>query len=337
MNLVAALNSVVGELADIPAVPGFWPDNDVVRNDMLDYGYEVEHFDAHLGRMLTLLEDRDLLDDTLIVVTSDNGMPFPRIKGQEYALSNHLPLAVMWGNGIARPGRVVDDFVNFIDFAPTFLDVAGVDPEAAGMQPVTGSSLVSIFDSDQSGIVEPERNHVLIGKERHDVGRPHDWGYAIRGIVQDGYLYLRNFEPSRWPAGNPETGYLNCDGSPTKTEILNLRRSGVDTSLWQNSFGYRPAEELYHIATDEECLHNLAERSEHAMRRDALREQMLSELRVQGDPRALGRGELFDEYPVATTPIANYYERFSGGERVQAGWVNDSDYETETIDSEQAP
>jgi arylsulfatase A-like enzyme len=322
--------------SDVPAVPEFWPDNEVVRSDMLDYGYEVEYFDTHLGRMLALLEERDLLADTLVVVTSDNGMPFPRIKGQEYALSNHLPLAVMWPHGIAAPGRVVDDFVNFIDFAPTFLEVAGVDPEAAGMQPMTGRSLIPIFESDRSGIVEPQRDHVLIGKERHDVGRPHDWGYPIRGIVRDGFLYLRNFETTRWPAGNPETGYLNCDGSPTKSEVLDLRRNGADPSFWAEAFGFRPADELYHITGDEQCLHNLADDPDFADRRDALREAMLSELREQGDPRALGRGEIFDEYPVAS-PTANYYERFTSGERVPAGWVNRSDYETEPIESPPAP
>ena len=66
---------------------------------------------------------------------------------------------------------------------------------------------------------------MLIGKERHDIGRPHDWGYPIRGIVTAAHLYLKNHEPTRWPAGNPETGYLDTDGSPTKTEILTANRA----------------------------------------------------------------------------------------------------------------
>ena len=143
-------------------------------------------------------------------------MPFPRIKGQEYEYSNHLPLAIMWKNGIKNPGRVVNDFVSFIDFAPTFLQIADISQEESGMQPITGTSLFDIFTSEAAGQVNPQRDHVLLGKERHDVGRPHDWGYPIRGIVKDDFLYIRNFEPARWPAGNPETGYPNTDGSPTK-------------------------------------------------------------------------------------------------------------------------
>ena len=76
-------------------MPEYWPDNDVVRTDMLDYAFEIEYFDKHLRRMLKLLEDRGELDNTLVVVTADNGMPFPRVKGQEYEHSNHLPLAIM--------------------------------------------------------------------------------------------------------------------------------------------------------------------------------------------------------------------------------------------------
>src|SRR5699024_4085168 len=147
-------------------------------------------------------------------------MPFPTIKGQEYAYSNHEPLAIMWKNGIKNPGRIVNDFVSFIDFAPTFLELAGLNAESVGMRPITGKSLTDILYSPKSGTVNPDRDFVLIGKERHDVGRPHDWGYPIRGIVTKDYLYLHNFKTNRWPAGNPETGYLNVDGSPTKTNIL---------------------------------------------------------------------------------------------------------------------
>ena len=46
------------KLSDIDRVPAYWPDNETVRNDMLDYAFEVEHFDRHLGRMLAELERR---------------------------------------------------------------------------------------------------------------------------------------------------------------------------------------------------------------------------------------------------------------------------------------
>ena len=320
------------KLSDIDRVPEFWPDNEVIRNDMLDYAFEIEHFDDHLVRMLEELESRGELDDTLVVVTADNGMPFPRVKGQEYELSNHLPLAIMWGAGIKNPGRVIDDYVSFIDFAPTFVEVAGLDWDETGMQASPGRSLTDIFASEKSGWVNPERDHVLIGKERHDIGRPNDEGYPIRGIVKGGMLYLKNYETSRWPACNPETGYLNCDGSPTKTQILEMRRDGTNEVFWKLSFGKRPAEEMFDVGSDAECLHNLAEEAGYQKLKGELSEQLTRELKEQQDPRVLGQGQVFDEYKYAWPQTRNFYERFMKGEKFRAGWVNNSDFEKEPLD-----
>ncbi len=315
-------------LDQVDRVPAHWPDNETVRADLLDYAFEIEHFDGHLGRMLDLLEGRGLLANTLVVVTADNGMPFPHVKGQGYEYSNHLPLAAMWKEGVRNPGRRVDDFVSFIDLAPTFLEVAGVGGEQTPMAAITGRSLVKIFASGRSGRCIVERDHVLIGKERHDVGRPNDAGYPIRGIVKDGFLYLHNFEPERWPAGNPETGYLNCDGSPTKTECLKARQSPETQRYWAWSFGKRPSEELYDIGKDPECVENLAERPELRGRKEALRDQLFRELREQGDPRVLGHGRVFDEYPYADVKTQHFYERYMAGalDERSAGWVNPSDF-----------
>ncbi|MEQ8788791.1 MAG: sulfatase [Pirellulaceae bacterium] len=314
-------------LADIDTVPDFWPDNETIRNDMLDYAFEIEHFDNHLGRMLKTLEERGELENTLIVVTADNGMPFPRIKGQEYEMSNHLPLAVMWPAGIQAPGRVIDDYISFIDFAPTFLELAGLDWEQTGMAPATGRSLTNLFVSTKSGRIDLTRDHVLIGKERHDIGRPHDQGYPVRGIVKDGMLYLQNFETSRWPAGNPETGYLNCDGSPTKTVVLEARGDASQSQFWKWCFGKRPAEEMFAVKTDRYCMTNLAERVDHDAVRTALRDQMLRELKQQEDPRMFGKGEVFDNYPYADAGGRGFYERYMNGEKMRAGWVNPGDFQ----------
>jgi N-sulfoglucosamine sulfohydrolase len=238
----------------------------------------------------------------------------------------------MWKNGIKNPGRVIDDFINFIDFAPTYFELAALDPSEVGMQPITGKSLTDILFSEKSGIITQDRDHVLIGKERHDIGRPNDWGYPIRGIVKDGFLFIQNFEPGRWPAGNPETGYLNCDGSPTKTVLLN-RRTNPDTyEYWKWSFGKRPSEELYKISEDPECMQNLAESSEYSSIKSNLKSQLEEELRAQKDPRMLGNGQIFDEYVYADEKTRNFYERYMAGEEMNTGWVNPTDFEKEPLD-----
>ncbi|MDX1617579.1 MAG: sulfatase [Balneolaceae bacterium] len=315
----------------IESVPAFLPDTDTVRTDLLDYAFEIEYFDRHLGVMLEILERRGELDNTLVLVTSDNGMPFPRAKGQAYEFSNHMPMAVMWSGRILQAGRKIEDFVSFIDIAPTFLQAAGIEPARSGMQPITGESLVGLFNSADA--LSTTRDRVLIGKERHDIGRPHDRGYPVRGIVTDEYLYLVNFKPDRWPAGNPETGYLNTDGSPTKTWILDHRDDPADHRYWRWSFGKRPEEELYNRREDPGCIENLlgdgGTPADQEIGRK-LRNRLFDELRQQGDPRVLGNGEVFDNYPYANEQHRNFYRRYMSGElgASDAGWVNPSDFDT---------
>ena len=248
-------------------------------------------------------------------MTADNGMPFPRAKGQAYEYSNHLPLAIMWGKGIKNPGRKIFDFISFIDFAPTLLEVAGVSQAESGMKKMEGRSITDIFRSGRKGYVSKERNHVLIGRERNDVGRPDDAGYPVRGIIEDGYLFLSNYNSERWPAGNPETGYLDCDGSPTKTFILNMRRAGISSDYWKTNFGKRSDEELYDLGKDPECLNNLAGNAAYNTLKRKLHDQLYVELLEQDDPRAYGKGEIFDKYPYADDNVRNFYARFIKGEK----------------------
>ncbi|PWJ57970.1 arylsulfatase A-like enzyme [Dyadobacter jejuensis] len=316
------------KLSDIDRVPAFWPDNEVVRNDMLDYAFEVEYFDQNLGKILDILEKKGELDNTIIIVTSDNGMPFPRIKGHVYEYDNHLPLAVMWKEGIAHPKRKIEDFISFIDLAPTILEAAGVKRDKQIMNDIQGESFLSILKSDKQGIVEPKRDHVLIGKERTDVGRPHDQGYPVRGIIKDHFIYTKNYEPSRWPAGNPETGYLDTDGSPTKTEILNGRRNGTDVRRWEISFGKKGPEELYRFDQDFDNMNNLANDPKYADIKQRLVQQMEKELKEQKDPRMEGKGAIFDSYPYSEAKTRNFYDRMMKGEKMEAKWVNPTDVET---------
>ncbi len=313
---------------ELDRVLSFWPDNPTVRTDMLDYAYEIEHFDYHLVKILEHLEAIGELDNTIIVVTSDNGMPFPRVKGQKYEHSNHMPLAIMWKDGIQNPGRVVDDYVSSIDFAPTFLAAAGLNLEDE-MEPSPGMDLADIFTSSKDGRVNPSRDHVLIGKERHDIGREDDTGYPVRGIVKDGYLYLSNYKTGRWPAGSPFTGYLNTDGSPTKTEVLNTRWDSRPGKYFELNFGKRPHEELYYLKTDMDCVNNLAEHPQYRQIKERLKAQMLKELFDQDDPRVMGNGTIFDEYEYADDVWRDFYNKKKAGDRRVPGWINASDFDRE--------
>jgi N-sulfoglucosamine sulfohydrolase len=317
------------KLSDIEEVPVFFPDNEIVRTDILDYALEIEYFDSHVGKILDFLDSKGELDNTLVIVTSDNGMPFPRAKSDEYDYSNHLPLAIMWGKNIKDPGRVIEEYVSFIDIAPTFLEAAGIKWEQSGMQETPGVSLLPSFQ----GETNISKDFVLIGKERHDVGRPNDFGYPIRGIVTNGWLYLRNYWPDLWPAGNPECGYPTVDGSPTKTEILKSRHKPETRFYWDWSFGKRPAEELYYLVDDPYCIKNLSYEDKYNALKDSLKDKMEENLIKQNDPRMFGKGYIFHTYFYTWDPYRNLYEGMVvDKEKIVPIWLNAFDIEPDFIE-----
>jgi arylsulfatase A-like enzyme len=287
-------------------VPAYLPDNDVTRGDLLDYSIEVEYGDQQVGRALAALEAAGELENTIVVVTSDHGMPFPRVKGQIYEDGFHIPLAIRWGRGI-KAGRVVDDFINVRDFAPTWLELAG----APIHEQMTGHSLAAILRSEKSGFVE-NRQEMFVGKERHDLGRPHDWGYPVRAIRTTDFFYSHNYNPERWPACNPETGFGNCDDGPTKSWIVAEHGKFFDLA-----FNFRPEEELYNVALDPECLKNLANDPQYAPTKKELRARLDAELVQEKDPRALGQAAIFDTYKYiggSNKGYDAYLERLARGE-----------------------
>ncbi|MDZ4852589.1 MAG: sulfatase [Pirellulaceae bacterium] len=279
--------------SDIDHVPAFWPDNDLVRRDMLDYAIEVEAFDDEVGSILKTLDASGLAKDTLVIVTSDHGMPFPRVKGHTIDPAHHIPFVACWPNGIKNPGRRVSEFISFIDLAPTFLELAQVDGVAAGMSSITGRSFTDLLRGEST----KDRSSVIVGRERNDVlcrpGTPAGLGYPVRAIREGNLFYVHNFEPDRWPCGNPEIGFKDTDDSPTKQLI---EKSGTQDRYWQFAFGKRPAEELYDLVKDPDCVTNLMSDAALKLKAGQMREKLFAELKKQNDPRIAGHGDVFDNY-----------------------------------------
>jgi arylsulfatase A-like enzyme len=276
----------LGKKLEDVKVPAYLPDNRFVRSDLLDYAVEVEWADKQVGRALKLLEDSGELDQTLVIVTSDQGMPFPYVKGQIHEDAFRLPLAMRWPV-VIKPGRVVEDFVNVRDLAPTYLELAGLKPHPQ----MTGKSLVNLLRSKKSGWIE-NRAVMLVGKERHDLGRPHDQGYPVRALRTKEFLYVHNFHPERWPVGNPEANFPNCDDGPTK-EVVKL----LGGYYYELCFGKRLPDELYNIQRDPECVNNLANDLFYEQTLAKLRSDMMRLIKREQDPRALGTAEVIESYP----------------------------------------
>ncbi|MFG0332915.1 MAG: sulfatase [Maioricimonas sp. JB049] len=288
---------------DAIRLPACFPDSETVRSDVADYYFEVERFDRLVGDAVKALEEIGELENTLILMTGDHGMPFPRCKSNVYDSGTRVPLAACWPQRVPG-GRVVTDFVSLTDLAPTFFEMAGVEIPAD----VTGRSLLSVLTSGKSGRVDESRDHILVGKERHVPSQeaPDMGGYPFRAIRTDQYLYVRNFEPDRWPNGTPDheqaaipgTWYGDTDNGPTKTYMIENRdRDKNHRRLYELSFGKRPAVELYDLSSDPDQLDNVAGQPDYAQAQQRLAEQLTSELRATGDPRIIGGGEAFDEFP----------------------------------------
>jgi len=279
------------------SVPGFFPDEDTIRQDILDYYAEIEWFDTHLDSMIQILDDAGELENTIIICTSDNGMPFPAAKSNLYEYGTHMPLAIRWGNRL-RPGETIKDLVSLTDLAPTLLSAAGCDiPEA-----VTGHNLLPLMEGKND---QPFRSFVLTGKERHAWVRGNGGGYPSRAIRTPGYLLIYNFEPDRWPAGDPQyvagenlnLNYGDIDNSPSKQLMYDHRNDPANLVTFAHSFMKHPQVELFDINIDPYNLLNLAEKNEYKALADSLQAILFQELERTGDPRMSGSGDIFDLYP----------------------------------------
>ena len=107
-------------------VPPYLVDGEDTRRDLADYYDEITRMDGHIGRMISVLERKHLMENTVIVFLSDNGMPFPRCKGSLYDSGIQTPLVFMW-NGVIPENKVHSNgLVSTVDLAATLLDFAAV-------------------------------------------------------------------------------------------------------------------------------------------------------------------------------------------------------------------
>lgn len=273
-------------------LPDCLPDNETTRRDFADYLHRIERYDADCARILSLLEKSGELENTIVVMSGDNGMPFPRCKATLYDTGTHVPLAIRWGRTIKR-GRTVTDFVSLTDLAPTFLEAAGLTPP----EQMTGHSLLALLHSNRSGQVEASRTYVLTGMERHVFAQP------ARAIRTAEFLYIRNFDLKNWPRIETSEPYpridydkgewlaaarafpLNIEPSPTLEYLLDHRDARAITPFFTRATGPRPQEELYDLKTDPSQLHNVASERKYARKLADLRERLTAGLRASGDPR----------------------------------------------------
>ncbi|MGH9836175.1 MAG: sulfatase family protein [Blastocatellia bacterium] len=294
-------------------LPPFLPDVPEVREDVADYLGEVQAYDAYIGLLLKKLEETGELDNTLIVVSGDHGMPgVTNGKCNLYDFGTGVALVARWPNGIKGRGRVVDDLVSLPDLAPTFLEAAGV-PIPAG---VNARSLLNVLRTNKNGRVDANRNWVISGRERHVAfANADNLPYPQRALRTTEFLYVRNFAPDRWPLGIPvavtETSaptqedlesntyaaFADMDASPTKAWLVLHRNEPQWRRYYDIAFAKRPGEELYDLRKDPYQMKNVAADPAYAKEKSKLAAQLLKILSEAGDPRVVGDGLTFERPP----------------------------------------
>lgn len=294
-------------------LPAFLPDVPIVREDLADYFGEAQAFDASLGVLIKRLEELGELDNTVVVVSGDHGAPgFPHGKCNLYDFGSSVSLAIRWGG--AKSGRIVDDLVTLPDLAPTYLELGGVEIP----QNMTGRSLVNLLKSEKSGQVEPQRDAVFIGRERHvENARADFMPYPQRAIRTKDFLYIINFRPDRWPLGDPyrldgdnvptaaeitantRVTLPDEDAGPTKAWLVGARNEPQWKELYTAVYGKRPREELYDLKNDPHQMKNVAADPAFAKQRAELEARLLKELKDTGDPRLVEDGKFYETPPMS--------------------------------------
>jgi N-sulfoglucosamine sulfohydrolase len=298
-------------------LPPFLPDVPEIRQDVADYLGEVQAWDAYVGVLVNRLEEAGERDNTLLVISGDHGMPgVTNGKCTLYDFGTGVTLVARWPRGIKGAGRVVDDLVSIPDLAPTFLEAAGL-PIPAG---VNARSLMKVFQTNKNGRVDPARNWVIAGRERHVALANDNLPYPQRALRTHEFLYIRNFKPERWPLGNPKNlsdaftptqdalendtyaAFADMDSSPTKAWLVMHRNDPQWKRYYEIALERRPGEELYDLKQDPYQTKNVAADPRYAKQRAKHAAQLIKILTEAGDPRVMGDGLTF-ERPPFTNPF----------------------------------
>ncbi len=286
-----------GSTIDDVVVPDWLPDVAEVRQDILDYYSEVEKFDLEIHKLLITLKKYDLEQNTLILVTSDNGMPFPRAKSDLYDAGCRVPLVIYYPSIFpAREDNM--NFVNFVDVAPTILSLAKV-PIPGEMN---GKNLEFLLRNEATDL---NMNFTFTERERDGLVRANNLSYPSRSVRTKDYLYILNVRPHLYPLGdggkNFSGGYVGA--SPTREYIMINKDHKETGRTFKMIYDKRPEEELYDLRRDSTQMINLiSDKAYYKVLLD-MRKKMEAWRLETNDPYFLDDAyDLFDRYPYYGSP-----------------------------------
>jgi len=261
-------------------IPDYLPDAPVVRNEIVEYYGEIQKFDHEVSEIYAFLEKKKMLENTIFIMMGDNGWQAPRGLANLYDAGTKTCMAIQWPAKYKNGDKKIDSFIDFSDIAPTLLEAAGVQVP----KEMTGKSLWPLLEGKVEG-----RDRLFMGRERHANVRYDNAGYPGRAIRTKKYLYIRNYFPDRWPAGDPQTWhavgpYGDIDNSIIKSYIM-LNKKNSTKKYFQICFEKRPAEELYDLSKDPDQVRNIAEDKNYKSVIEEMRGALKEEMKAVGDPR----------------------------------------------------
>ena len=213
-------------------VPDYFTDTPSTRKDLTDYYDEIFRFDFYIGEVVKALKHRNELENTIIVVISDNGRPFPHSKTRVNDRGMKSPLIVHWPKGINDDIGKRNELVSAIDIAPTLLNIAGIAP-TINYQGLDFFEMFNTRDYKTRDYVFAEHNW-------------HDYEAYERMVRNKEYMYILNRRPQL-----QHSGPLDAVNSPTYVDLVHLMKENGLNAKQVDIFSVpRPFEEFYNYESD---------------------------------------------------------------------------------------
>ncbi|MCB1278651.1 sulfatase [Prosthecobacter sp.] len=238
-------------------VPGFLPDDPVVRKELSHYYSSVRRADDSLGMILAALKASGEDENTIIVFLSDHGMPLPFAKTQLYHHSTRTPLMIRWP-GVTKPGAVDDtNMVSTVDLLPTLLDMVGV----AKPDGFDGRSFAPLLKGES----QDGRDMVFKSYDENSGGQR----TPMRAVQTKDFVYI--FNP--WSNGTRVMTGATA-GTSTCRQMRVLAKTNEQIAARIDLFDHRVPEEAYEVRYDPDALTNLIADPAHAKEVTALEKAM---------------------------------------------------------------
>jgi arylsulfatase len=271
-------------------VPPYLVDGPMTRGDLAEYYHEVSRFDHFVGLVTAELKKQGVLDNTMIVVASDNGRPFPRCKTRLYDSGIKTPWVVYFPK-VIKESSVSQSLISVIDLSATCLELAGVEKPDC----IQGQSFMPILKDPKATV-----RQMVFAEHNWHVYKNHE-----RMVRFGDFLYIKNNYP------NQPNLCVEAYRCPAGSELWNAQAKGETTPKQQQIFANPcPEEELYQVSKDPDQFDNLAGDPAYAAALEQARSLLKAWTKQTGD-----------SIPANPTPNRQAPPRIENGKRVSPGKV----------------